>query len=206
MHRMYLVQTPSIVQKLFYKLEWSYPTTEKKMYLTFDDGPNPHTTPIILDMLQRYDAKATFFCVGDNIRKHPEIYERLKDSEHRLGNHTYHHLNGWYTDFDQYLEDVNEADTVLETPLFRPPYGKLTIQQARHLSRKRRVIMWDVLSGDFDKNVSPDQCFANVVNAAKSGSVVVFHDSVKTIDTVKVVLPSVLEYFSKQGYTFEAIR
>jgi len=203
---MYLVKTPSYLQQAFPTLEWRYQTRDKVLYLTFDDGPTPEATPEILKILQRYNAKATFFCVGDNISKYPELFKTLQDDGHQVGSHTFNHLSGWTTSNPAYYRNVRKAARLVKTPLFRPPYGRITPNQTKFLSRYYRIVMWDVLSGDFDQTLSPEACLQNVVKHSKNGSIVVFHDSQKSKDLVLDVLPRVLSHFSKKGYRFDIIK
>ncbi len=202
---MYLTKTPEFVQNFFPNFTWKIPTNEKVLYLTFDDGPIPEVTPWVLEQLNRYDAKATFFCVGDNIKKYPEIFDSVKEEGHTVGNHTFNHLNGWQTDNVAYFHNVRNGARMVDSDLFRPPYGKLTTRQVQFLQRHYRIVMWDVLSGDFDPKVSPEQCLTNVTNHAKPGSIIVFHDNVKSFDKLEYALPRVLEHFADQGYHFEGL-
>jgi peptidoglycan/xylan/chitin deacetylase (PgdA/CDA1 family) len=202
---MYLVKTPKFIQSLFPNFTWRIPTKEQSIYLTFDDGPIPEVTPWVLEQLAQYDAKATFFCVGDNIRKHPDVFRMVKEQGHVTGNHTVNHLDGWTNDNIPYFHNIRRCARQVETDLFRPPYGRLKPQQAQFLQRHYRIVMWDVLSGDFDPAITPETCYQNVVRNVKPGSIVVFHDSLKAWDTLKVVLPQVLEHFSALGYKFEAM-
>lgn len=202
---MYLVKTPQFIQSLFPNFTWRIPTKEKVMYLTFDDGPIPEVTPWVLDQLEPYHAKATFFCVGDNIRKHPEVFQQVKAKGHSIGNHTFNHLNGWCTDNIPYFHNVRNGANMVQTVLFRPPYGRLKPKQAQFLQRHYRIVMWDVLSGDFDATISKEQCLANVVQSAQAGSIIVFHDSLKAEDKLEYVLPRVLEHFANLGYRFEGL-
>lgn len=203
---MYLVKTPKYVQQAFPSIEWRYQTNNKVIYLTFDDGPTPQSTIPILDILQRYDAKATFFCVGDNIKKYPKLYHSMTDHGHEVGSHTFNHLSGWTTSNQNYYSNIHKAAEMVDSSLFRPPYGRMTPLQTKEISKDYRIVMWDVLSGDFDQNISVKKCFDNVTKNSKPGSVVVFHDSEKTANLVTKVLPQVLEYFAANGYSFEAIR
>lgn len=202
---MYLTKTPQFVQNFFPNFTWKIPTSEKVIYLTFDDGPIPEVTPWVVDQLEQYNAKATFFCVGDNVRKYPEIFNMLKDNGHTVGNHTFNHLNGWQTENVAYFHNVRHCARLVETDLFRPPYGKLTNKQVQFLQRHYRIVMWDVLSGDFDPKISKDQCLSNVKDHVEPGSVVVFHDNIKSFDKLEYVLPKVLAHFSEKGYQFEAL-
>lgn len=199
---MYLVKTPQIIQNLFPNFTWKIPAQEPVVYLTFDDGPIPRVTPWVLEQLEKFDAKATFFCVGDNIRKHPQVFQQVVDAGHSVGNHTFNHMNGWTTDNIPYFHNVRHCANQVNSVLFRPPYGRLKPKQAQFLQRHYRIVMWDVLSGDFDPKITEEQCYANVVNNAESGSIIVFHDSLKAEETLKLVLPRVLEYFAEKGYRF----
>lgn len=202
---MYLVKTPSFIRKLFPNFTWKLPTEDKVVYLTFDDGPIPEVTPWVLDLLEKYKAKATFFCVGENVKKYSDILEKVKKAGHSIGNHTFNHLNGWLTDNVTYLRNVRKGAHAVHSELFRPPYGRVKPSQAKFLNRHYRVVMWDVLSGDFDPLLSKEQCLDNVIRNTDNGSIVVFHDSLKAKDKLEYVLPKTLEYFTKKGYRFEAL-
>jgi peptidoglycan/xylan/chitin deacetylase (PgdA/CDA1 family) len=202
---MYLVKTPQLIQSLFPNFTWKIPSTEKVLYLTFDDGPIPSVTPWVMEQLEQYNAKATFFCVGDNVKKHPEIFQQLISKGHAIGSHTQNHLNGWITDNIPYFHNVRHAANLTNSVLFRPPYGRLRPKQAQFLQRHYRIVMWDVLSGDFDPRISPEQCLTNVISNATEGSIIVFHDSLKAEDKLNYVLPKVLEHFTKEGYVFEKL-
>ena len=199
---MYLVKTPKVIQNLFPNFTWHIPTREKVLYLTFDDGPIPEVTPWVLSTLAGYDAKATFFCVGDNIDKHPELLQQVKNAGHAVGNHTFNHLNGWTTDNIPYFHNIRHCANQVDSVLFRPPYGRIKPRQAQFLQRHYRIVMWDILSGDFDPKVEQEQCFRNVVNNAQSGSIIVFHDSLKAKENMMYALPKVLEYYTNLGYSF----
>src|SRR5262249_17249407 len=157
------VHTPQYVQALFPGLVWKMPGEERKIYLTFDDGPIPDVTPWVLQTLEDFNAKATFFCVGDNVRKHPEIFDQVVEAGHAIGNHTYNHLSGWTTENISYFNNIRHCARLVQSRLFRPPYGKMKPSQAQFLQRHYRIIMWDVLSGDFDKNITPEDCLQNVI-------------------------------------------
>ena len=202
---MYFIKSPQFVRNLFPNFTWQIPTDEKRLFLTFDDGPVADVTPWVLRTLSDYDAKATFFCVGDNIRKYPQIFAQIREEGHSVGNHTFNHLNGWATENIPYFHNVRHCATLVNSELFRPPYGRLKPKQAQFLQRHYRVVMWDVLSGDFDPAISPQQCFKNVANHAEPGSIVVFHDSLKARERLEYALPKVLEHFSALGYRFEAL-
>lgn len=202
---MYLVKSPRLLKKYYSSLIWDVKPDKPCIYLTFDDGPIPIVTTHILNILKQYNAKATFFCIGDNVAKHPDIFEQLLKNGHIIGNHTYNHLKGWKTDNKTYLNNFLLADKILDVPLFRPPYGRIKKQQIKDLQTARpdiKIIMWDVLSGDFDIDLSPEACLNNVLKHTEAGSIIVFHDSLKAFDRVKYVLPRALEAWSKAGYEF----
>jgi len=204
----YIAKTPKWVRKLFGKSIWEMPQTKKVIYLTFDDGPNPQITPFVLDELSKYNASATFFCIGKNVVSNPAVFKRIITEGHAVGNHTYDHLDGWKTGNADYLENILAAKEHIDSDLFRPPYGRITWKQHRDLNHSGhgfKLIMWSVLSGDFDVTISPEQCCKNVLHHTKSGSVVVFHDSEKAGDRIRYALPVVLKHFSDQGYVFEKI-
>ena len=206
----YLVKTPLLLKKIYPSYLWSINTKEKILYLTFDDGPHPEITPFVLRQLKRYNALATFFCIGKNVVSHPGIYKEIINGGHSVGNHTYNHWNGWKTNNDDYLKDIALASHEIDSDLFRPPYGRITSFQAKNLKqvmngREPKVIMWDVLSADFDIDCTPQQCLANVVFASVPGSIIVFHDSEKAFPRLEYTLPKILYYFSEKGYLFKAL-
>lgn len=186
------------------------PTDEKAVYLTFDDGPHPEITSWVLDQLKEYHAAATFFCIGKNVESYPGTYQRIISEGHAVGNHTHQHLNGWRTKEKIYLQDISAATAFIQTDLFRPPYGRIRnsyihgIAEAMHVP-VARIIMWDVLSGDFDNGYSPAQCLNNVIANIGNGSIVVFHDSEKAFVNLKFTLPFTLEYLCKEGYALKKI-
>lgn len=210
----YLIKTPAVLKKLYPSCVWNFSSDEKIVYLTFDDGPHHEATPYVLDTLKTYNARATFFCIGKNVAAHPYIYKRIISEGHTTGNHTYSHLNGWKTPDNEYIKDIREARKYIDSVLFRPPYGRISKFQIRLLTAAEnakqpsvfRIIMWDVLSADFDIALSADNCSRHVIRNAKGGSVVVFHDSEKAMPRMKKSLRDTLEHFSKEGYTFEAIQ
>ncbi|TBR16941.1 MAG: polysaccharide deacetylase family protein, partial [Chitinophagaceae bacterium] len=200
---MYLSKTPFWLRALYPSLVWRMPGKEKKIYLTFDDGPHPVATPFVLDELAKYGAKASFFCIGKNVAAEPAIFQRILDEGHTIGNHTHHHLNGWQTDDAAYLEDIQTADKYIQSNLFRPPYGRIKRSQINALRQQHfRIIMWDVLSADFDTQLTPQASLAYVVYHTKPGSIVLFHDSEKAWDRMSFALPAMLKYFSGEGYVF----
>ena len=202
---MYFTRTPDFIKPFFKDLIWNYDRTDKVIYLTFDDGPKPEVTSWVLEQLKEFDAKATFFCVGANIHKYSDLFQEVIDQGHGIGNHTFNHLNGWNTDKKVYLSNVKKCQNLTNSAFFRPPYGKITKAQTAALKDKYSIIMWDVLSGDFDPETSKETCLNNVLKNTREGSVVVFHDSVKAFDTLRYVLPLTLEYFSEKGYEFRAL-
>lgn len=218
LYDMYLVKTPWWLRAIYPSLVWKLPATEKVIYLSFDDGPHETATPFALDMLKSYDAKASFFCIGKNVRKYPEIYQRILNEGHAVGNHTEHHANGWKHTDAVYFSEIHQASEVIASNLFRPPYGRIRRSQIRNMPElppypfsprgmngKYAIIMWDVLSGDFDQKLRPEACCSNVIRHTGPGSIVVFHDSTKAWERMSYALPRVLEYFTEKGYRFEAI-
>lgn len=202
---MYLVKTPPVIKTLFSDFIWSMPSEDNEVFLTFDDGPVPDVTPWVLDVLLDFDCRATFFCVGENIRKYPHIYERILKEGHTSGNHTFNHLNGWLTDTDTYLDNVALCDQYVASNLFRPPYGKIRPKQASQIKSQKDIIMWDVLSGDFDRNISPEQCLQNVIKNVETGSIIVFHDSKKAEEKLYYALPEFLKFISDRGFKASAV-
>lgn len=208
MHR-YFIKTPWIAKKIFFNYIWSLPATGRDIYLSFDDGPHPEITPWVLDLLAQYEAKASFFCIGNNVALYPEVYKRIINEGHAVGNHTYHHLNGWKTSEAAYISDVKQAAQLIDSKLFRPPYGKIRSLQAKNLlnvlGADTRIVMWDVLSGDFDRAFTSQQCYENVIRNIAPGSIVVFHDSEKAFPHLKIVLPRVLEFLKEANYSMKKI-
>ena len=205
---MYLVKTPWLLKKLYPSLVWNVDHNKRCIYLTFDDGPIPIVTPFVLNILKQYNAKATFFCIGDNVRKHPEIFEQVKNEGHAIGNHTFNHLNGWKTDNKTYLDNFLQADKLLDTKLFRPPYGRIKRAQIKLLKEAKpglEIVMWRVLSGDFDINLKPEQCLKNVLKHTDNGDIVLFHDSLKAKERMEYALPKAMEQWSREGFEFGAL-
>ncbi len=193
-------QFPRFLRYLFKHTLWQKKTSSKVIYLTFDDGPTPEITTQVLDILDKYDWKATFFCVGENVHKYPEIYQEVLRRGHRTGNHSYNHLKGYKYSCDEYVENVNKASTLIDSKLFRPPYGRITFQQIKALRKDYQIIMWDVITHDYDKQLSPHQVLNNVKNNLRKGSIVVFHDSVKAKSNVLTALPPAIEFWKENGY------
>ncbi|MCZ4225220.1 polysaccharide deacetylase family protein [Pedobacter rhodius] len=225
---MYLVKSPLLLKWYYSSLVWNKSRNGKVIYLTFDDGPIPNVTDFVLKTLKAFNAKATFFCIGDNITKYPDVFERVKNDGHAIGNHTFNHLKGWITDDETYLQNTLKCQGLTQTNLFRPPYGRIKKSQisklvagyrlwaeslnARPLDTQQltsnpplQIVMWDVLSGDFDINLSPEKCYHNVIKHTQNGSIIVFHDSLKAFDRLEYALPRVLKYFSERGYQFSSL-
>ena len=213
------VKTPLVVKRMFPNYIWDIPTASKTLYLTFDDGPTPEITEWALKTLDRYNAKATFFCIGANIEKHPDIFQHILKAGHSIGNHTHNHLKGWQTKIKNYLENIELCETTFRTQmasstavtkplvnLFRPPYGKIKPMQSKSiLDLGYKIVMGVVLSFDWDKAVSHEDCLNNVISKATNGSIVVFHDSIKAAKNMQYALPRLLEHFQNKGYEFKAI-
>lgn len=202
---MYTVKTPWLIKRLYPSLLWNKARNRRSIYVTFDDGPIPIVTPFVLNILKKHDAKATFFCIGDNVRKHPEIFEQVKNAGHAIGNHTFNHLKGWVTGDQEYLNNFRQCDELLHSNLFRPPYGKIKRSQIKLLRQAKpglQIVMWDVLSGDFDQKLSPQDCLKNVLKHTRPGSIIVFHDSLKAFDRLEYVLPRAMEEWVAKGYSF----
>jgi peptidoglycan/xylan/chitin deacetylase (PgdA/CDA1 family) len=215
---MYLVKSPLLLKWFYSSLIWNKPRKDKVVYLTFDDGPIPNVTDFVLNTLKSYSARATFFCIGDNIDKHPGIFEQIKKDGHSIGNHTYNHLKGWNTDDETYIDNFLKCQNLTQTNLFRPPYGRIKKSQIRKLKTvfssqlsvynaqtadcKLQIVMWDLLSGDFDTQLSPEKCLQNVIKNAQNGSIIVFHDSLKAFERLQHALPLTLKHLSEKGYHF----
>ena len=202
---MYVPKVPGIFWRLFPGLLWKMPETDRSLFLTFDDGPIPGVTDFALEQLEKFGAKATFFCLGKNVEAHPALYQRIIKSGHAIGNHTYHHLNGWETDDEIYYDDIDRCAQKVNSRYFRPPYGKITMAQINYLKPHYKIVMWDVMSGDFDPEISKEKCLKNVINNASDGSIIVMHDSAKAEPKLRFALPKILEHFSEKGYLFLAI-
>lgn len=207
------VKTNYFIKRIFPNYVWDIPNHENKVFLTFDDGPTPEITEWTLEQLKKHNAKATFFCIGNNIEKHPEIFQKIIQEEHAIGNHTFNHLKGWETDTDEYVENTRKCSLFIKekgkgirdkedaVELFRPPYGKIKPAQSGILRKlDYKIIMWDVLSCDFDQTITPEECLANVLQHVESGSIIVFHDSIKAEQNLKYVLPKTLELLKEKGF------
>jgi peptidoglycan/xylan/chitin deacetylase (PgdA/CDA1 family) len=205
-------RTPFFLPWIYPDLVWRIPTQKKELFLTFDDGPVPGPTEFVLDTLKQYSIKATFFCIGDNVRKHPTVFNRIIEEGHVVGNHTFNHLKGWSTSLDSYLDNVKLCDQEFSIfnfqssiRLFRPPYGRITKGQIKALS-DYAIIMWDVLTADYQRSVSPESCLRNSIVASRLGSIIVFHDSLKAEKNMSYALPRYIDHFLEQGYSFNAIK
>ncbi len=201
-------KVPKIVRSLFPSLLWQVNTKQKQLYLSFDDGPVPEATPFVLKTLKDYQAKATFFCIGDNIRKHPKLFEQILEEGHQVGNHTFNHLNGWETPLEHYLENTERCQKYIgdKSSYFRPPYGRLKPSQIKALKAKGyAIIMWSSLSKDYDKTISPETCLKNTIEASKVGSIVLFHDSIKAYKNMSYALPRFLSHFKELGFEFKTL-
>ncbi|WP_293301843.1 polysaccharide deacetylase family protein [Pedobacter sp. UBA4863] len=205
---MYTVRPPFFLKWYYPNLIWNKATDKKTVYLTFDDGPIPNVTDFVLNTLKSFNVKGTFFCIGDNINKHPQVFERIKKEGHAIGNHTYNHLKGWKTDNKTYMDNFWKCQELTETNLFRPPYGRIKKSQISNLKSQTsnlEIIMWDVLSGDFDTKLSPEKCYQNVIKNVRNGTIIVFHDSLKAWDRLAYALPKTIEYLLAKGYRFEKL-
>lgn len=185
---------------------WDIQDAQPALYLTFDDGPTPGITAGVLSLLDRFKARATFFCIGRNVERNPEVYERILKAGHVTGNHTYSHLKGWFTPASEYYDDISLAAHFVKSTLYRPAYGMITPTQVKVLRQTYRIIMWDIMSYDFAWNTSPEKCLKNVIRNARPGSIIVFHDSLKASGKLLYALPRVLEYFGERGYAFKSIK
>lgn len=203
---MWSIKTLDIAEKFLPSTVWNIPTNRKIIHLTFDDGPVPETTPELLDLLNSYNAKATFFLIGKNVEKNVDLYNRIIDEGHAVGNHTYSHVSGWRLGFNAYINDIKLASKFIDSKLFRPPYGKITPKQLKYLKQRYKLVFWDVLSYDFSPKISPQKVLVKVLSGYKEGSIIVFHDSQKASKNVHYVLPKVLEHFTNLGYTFSVIK
>lgn len=196
------MQFPRFLRPLFGKLIWRVKTDSKLIYLTFDDGPVPEVTPQVLDILDTYGWKATFFCVGDNVRKYPEVYQEVLRRGHQVGNHSYNHIRGYRYSVEYYVANVQKASAYIESRLFRPPHGRITFSQIKALKEDYDIVMWDMITYDYDKKKKPEQIMRTVRRYLRKGSIVVFHDSIKAKENVLTVLPQALAYWKERGYSY----
>ena len=198
-------KTPYVARLIYPGLHWDMPPDENKIYLTFDDGPHPEITHQVLNILDNYNAKATFFCVGENVEKYPETFELLRQKGHAVGNHSYNHLNGWKTANRDYYKNIEKAKGVISSKLFRPPYGRISPTQIKQLKKDYKIIMWSALSYDFDARVSKEECLEQSIKNSVAGTIIVFHDSEKAKEKMLFSLEGYLKYFSKRGFRFCAL-
>ncbi|PRZ25004.1 polysaccharide deacetylase family protein [Flavobacterium granuli] len=207
----YWIKTNTIIKRIFSNYIWDIPNRNNKIYLTFDDGPTPEITEWVLEKLDQHNAKATFFCIGKNIEAQPIIFKKIIEKGHAIGNHTFDHLNGWKTTTEDYLNNIilceqSILNHKMDSKIFRPPYGKINSVQSKKLRRKGyKIIMWDVLSADFDQSITNEKCLENVVANIKPGSIIVFHDSQKAYNNLKYALPKVLDFIDKNNFSYEII-
>ncbi len=211
---MFIHRTPFFLPWLYPNLVWRIPTKQKELFLTLDDGPVPGPTEFALDVLKEHKAKATFFCIGDNVQKHPDVFKRILQEGHAVGNHTFNHLNGWHTPKPEYVKNAFLCDAAMDLPhignemkkviLFRPPYGRITRSQIKALLAYK-IIMWDVLSFDYTESITPEACLKNSIKATRPGSVIVFHDSLKAEKNMRYALPRFIAHFTDRGYSFNVI-
>ncbi len=197
----YPVKTPAILPKLYPSLIWNMSREERVLYLTFDDGPSPEITEKVINILDKYNVKACFFLIGDKVNRYPELFKLLQSKGHQIGNHTYNHLNGWRSSTSDYLANFKQCEKLVDSNLFRPPYGRIKSSQIKAL-KEQTIIMWDVLSGDFDSNLTPKGCLKNLTDNVENGSIIVMHDSKKSEEKVLYALPIFLDWAKKEGYTF----
>ncbi len=206
---MYFIKTPFWLRLIYRSCIWRKPNQDRVLYLSFDDGPHPEATPFVLEQLSNFNAKASFFCIGKNVQLYPEIYDAILAAGHVVGSHTQNHMNGWKNNTENYIADIQEATKVINSNFFRPPYGRISFLQIKALrldpALPQQILMWDVLSGDFDTTITGEHSAQNVIQHAGPGSIVVFHDSAKAMDRLRIALPKVLAHFSKLGYQFKAL-
>jgi peptidoglycan/xylan/chitin deacetylase (PgdA/CDA1 family) len=203
---LYFVKTPWWIKKLYPNCVWDIKTDEKVLYITFDDGPHPTITPFVLHQLKKYNAKATFFLIGNNAKKYPAVLQQILDEGHTIGNHTMHHLNGWKTNDEDYIKDIKQAEQYVSSTLFRPPYGRISKKQIASIKNiQYSIIMWNILAGDWEHTLTPQKCFNQIKNKIYPGAIVVFHDSDKAKERMEYAFPKLLEYAAEQGYSFKSI-
>jgi peptidoglycan/xylan/chitin deacetylase (PgdA/CDA1 family) len=199
------VRLPGFLTSFFKEAIWRLDETNPVVYLTFDDGPIPEVTPWVLEVLKEENIQATFFCVGENVARYPEIYKSILDNGHSVGNHTYNHLQGLKTNKKDFFRNIEQAGKCIHSDLFRPPHGWMRRAQYNYLKRKYRIVMWDVISCDYNTNLSPEKVFRNITGYVRSGSIVTFHDSVKARQNLVRTLQPAIRWIKEQGFRFEAI-
>ncbi len=199
------IRAPKIIRKLYPSFIWNFPDEKDGIFLTFDDGPRPEVTPWVLDMLDKYNAKATFFCIGKNVEMFPELFEEVKRRGHAVGNHSYSHVKGWGMTTGDYVKDIDTAGDMIKSNLFRPPYARIGTNQARMLGERYHTIMWNILSRDYNRNLSGDACARNVIPHLAPGAIIVFHDSIKCSPNLFEALPQVLEAIKEKGLVCKPI-
>ncbi len=204
---LFLHKSNRLLRTVYPEFCWRVDADAPIVYLTFDDGPIPDVTEFVLETLDRYAAQATFFCIGDNVRKHRDVFYQVIEAGHLIGNHTFNHLNGWKSDDDDYLANIEQCSQQMgiETSLFRPPYGRITRRQAAQVLTTHQIIMWDVLTGDFDRTLPPETVLRKTIQYTEPGSIVVFHDSLKAFPSMRYALPRMLRHFAERGYEFRAL-
>lgn len=200
-----MLRKEHIAAKIYRDLTWHFAGKENEIFLTFDDGPTPGITPWVLDVLDKFEAKATFFCIGKNVQKHPDLYKEILKRGHSVGNHTNTHIKGWRASNKKYKQNIEKAAKVINSNLFRPPYGRIRPRQISSIKQDFKIIMWDVLTKDYDRKVSEEECFRNTLDYSESGSIVVFHDIKKAEKNIKYALPKLLQHYSEQGFIFNSI-
>ena len=196
------VKTPSLTKYLFPSLVWKKNTDQKKIWITFDDGPNEKVTPYLINVLEKFDIKATFFIIGNQAKKYPELVKLIINNGHKIGNHSFSHLNGFSTNNNKYLEDVEQAKKYIDSDIFRPPYGKITPFQIKKLKKDFKIIMWDIMSWDFKENIYPNKIYKNVIDNVENGSIILFHNNLKSYNNLKNSLEIILEKLKDKGYQF----
>ena len=196
------VKTPSLTKYLFPSLVWKKNTDQKKIWITFDDGPNEKVTPYLINVLEKFDIKATFFIIGNQAKKYPELVKLIINNGHKIGNHSFSHLNGFSTNNNKYFEDIEQAKKYIDSDIFRPPYGKITPFQIKNLKKDFKIIMWDIMSWDFKENISSNKIYKNVINNIENGSIILFHNNLKSYENLKKSLKIILKKLKEQEYQF----
>ena len=198
------VKTPSLTKYLFPSLVWKKNTDQKKIWITFDDGPDEKVTPYLINVLEKFNIKATFFVIGNQAKKHPELVKLIINNGHKIGNHSFSHLNGFSTNNNKYLEDVEQAKKYIDSDIFRPPFGKITPFQIKNLKKDFKIIMWDIMSWDFKENIYPNKIYKNVIDNVENGSIILFHNNLKSYNNLKNSLELILEKLKEKGYQFSS--